>query len=506
MPLTHTPSHSLRPSTSDRRVFGWLRTLALGATTLGLVACGGMAPKAGAPSDAAGAYPQPAPPPAAELASEEAGGYDMEADGGAVAPAAPTDDATMADEAPRAEPSPAPAVKSAERASGGTTIARPSTPARRPPMRATGSVKAGEWDDNANWREFNAYLSSQSHLPITRVNVSQRRFIVVRDANGKPVPNCTVEVQDGRQKNVALTTSSNGRAILFPRAEGLGGDQMTATTNCSGGQASKKFDLGRQDGVVALDLSSARQLGPKVVDVAFILDTTGSMSEEIEAVKQTIRRATEMLNDLGAGVRIALVEYKDNSDAFVTKVYGFSTDLQGFAQQVDGLNASGGGDTPENANRGLKVALSQLQWSNRSLARMAFLIGDAPPHLDYQDETSYVASMRSANHRGIQLYTVAASGMDATGQAVWRQIAQYTGATNMFVKRGGAGPASTGGGDPTSSCGGTHTNYRSGNLHELVTSKIKLAVKSLDIDPMRIAGLGQDENAKPCKDRLVLAQ
>jgi len=502
MPATNTPT-PLRHSTLHRQMRGWLRTFAFGATTLGAVACGGSMAHEARPSTGVAGYPQSAP--AEAVASEEPGaGYDMEADGATIAPA-PTVSEDV--DSPMAQPSPAPpAAEPAERAARGATLARPSRPHRRPPVRATGSVKAGEWDDNANWREFNAYLGSQSHLPITRVNVSQRRFIVVRDANGKPVPNCTVEVQDGRQKKVAITTSSHGRALLFPRAEGLGGDQLTASTSCSGGQASKRFDLGRQDGVVDLELATTRQLGPKVVDVAFILDTTGSMSEEIEAVKQTIRRATETLNGLGAGVRIALVEYKDNSDAFVTKVYGFSTDLQGFAQRVDGLNASGGGDTPENANRGLKVALSQLQWSKRSVARMAFLIGDAPPHLDYQDETSYVTSMRSANHRAIQLYTIAASGMDATGQAVWRQIAQYTGATNMFVKRGGAGPASTGGGDPTSSCGGTHTNYRSGNLHELVTSKIKRSVEALDGDPMRIAGLRQDENAKPCKDRLVLAQ
>jgi len=87
-----------------------------------------------------------------------------------------------------------------------------------------------------------------------------------------------------------------------------------------------------------------------------------------------------------------------------------------------------------------------------------------------------------------------------------RQLAQYTGATNMFVLRGGAGPQSVGGGDPGSSCGGTHENYTSGNLDQLIMHKVKQELASLDADPMRIPGRGQDEKAKPCAQRIVLAE
>jgi hypothetical protein len=76
----------------------------------------------------------------------------------------------------------------------------------------------------------------------------------------------------------------------------------------------------------------------------------------------------------------------------------------------------------------------------------------------------------------------------------------------MFVLRGGAGPQSTGAGDAKSSCGGTHKNYSSGNLDELIVDKIQLTMALLEHDPLRIAGLGQDERAKPCSERLVLAR
>jgi hypothetical protein len=96
--------------------------------------------------------------------------------------------------------------------------------------------------------------------------------------------------------------------------------------------------------------------------------------------------------------------------------------------------------------------------------------------------------------------------MDTLGQVVWRQIAQYTGATNLFVLRGGAGPQSTGAGDPKSSCGGTQTAYTSGNLDTLIMAKINGTVRALERDPLRIPGLHTDENAKPCADRVLLSQ
>jgi hypothetical protein len=93
--------------------------------------------------------------------------------------------------------------------------------------------------------------------------------------------------------------------------------------------------------------------------------------------------------------------------------------------------------------------------------------------------------------------------MDDLGQVVWRQIAEYTGASNLFVLRGGAGPQSTGAGDPKSSCGGTHENYASGNLDALVLTKIRRELNALDRDPTKVAGLYTDEKAKPCNERLI---
>ncbi|MCA9629690.1 MAG: VWA domain-containing protein, partial [Myxococcales bacterium] len=468
-----------------------------GLLALALVACGGSkaleAPKAASPALES---PAPMAPPSDESAGAVA--YE-ERDEASEAPAPPAD-ATPSGAAY------APAKASAgDRAEKRSSVA--SSGRRRPggSLAQAGGVKAGEWDDNANYREFQRWISSQSGLGFDSVNVSKRRFIVVTDSQGKAVPGCRVSVTDGAQRSVQLTTQTSGRSLLFPAAEGLQGNSLVATTTCQGRRAAKRFDLAQEDGVVTLKLDTTRKLpATRTIDIAFVLDSTGSMSEEIASVKETIRAVAKQLDTGNVNVRIGMVDFKDRTDNYVTKVRRFTTDLGSFAQSVESVQASGGGDTPESVNEGLRVALSQLDWSDQSVGRFAFLIGDAPPHLDYQD-TSYSQSMKRANHSGIQVFTIAASGMDGLGQAVWRQIAQYTGGTNMFVLRGGAGPQSTGAGDAKSSCGGTHTNYASGNLDTLIVQKVQRELRALDSNPMRIAGLGQDERAKPCSERLVMA-
>lgn len=366
-------------------------------------------------------------------------------------------------------------------------------------------VKAGEWDDNANFRDFSKWLTSIRYGGARELNLSHRQFIVVRDKDGKGVPGCSVEIRDLQaQRSAGLVTMASGRALLFPHAEGLEGTSFEATARCREGDAKATFARKAEDGIVELKLQTERRAFPKrTIDLAFVLDTTGSMSEEIVAVKTTIQKVAKSLSDDQTEVRIGLVEYKDRTDAFVTKTYAFSTDLPGFAAKVSKISAGGGGDTPEDMNAGLRTALSDLKWNDNAVAKLAFVIADAPPHLDYPNDVDYAKSMRDAAHRGIKLYTVAASGMDQLGQVVFRQMAQYTGGTNMFVLRGGAGPQSVGGGDPGSSCGGTHQNYASGNLDELIVQKARRELKSLDQDPMRIAGLGEDESSKPCDRRIV---
>ena len=368
------------------------------------------------------------------------------------------------------------------------------------PIEQPSGVKAGEWDDNANYRDYTNWLG-QTHSSENKgkIDTSGREFLVVTDADGKPVPSCAITIAGKK-----LTTMASGRALLFPHAFGLHGDKLTATASCDGSTASATF-APELDGIVKLQLDTKRAIGAhRTLDLAFVIDTTGSMGEEIEAVKQTVHTVSDQLATSNTDVRIGLVEYKDRSDCMLTRTFPFSSDFKQFSKDVANISAGGGGDMPEDIHAGLEAALDKLSWRSEANVRMVVVIGDAPPHF-YSGEAFYDDISRRAASRGIKLYTVAASGMDDLGQVVFRQMAQFTGATNMFVLRGGAGPQSVGAGDPKSSCGGTHSEYSSGKLDQLIMGKVKTELASIDADPMRIPGRGKDENAKPCNERLVVA-
>lgn len=362
------------------------------------------------------------------------------------------------------------------------------------PQSQQGGVRAGEWDDNLRLTEFRKLLSS-SHQPYQPLDVSVRRVIVARDSAGKALPSCPVIASDARGTTVTLRTLSNGRALLFPRAEGLVGDEITTTMRCGGNAATQTFSLAQagRDALVTLDGREPRDAPARTIDVGFALDTTGSMSEEITAVQETLRTVAARVSN----VRVGLVEYKDRTDPYVTRVFQMSGDLPRFEAMVSGLFASGGGDLPEAVNVGLHEAITSLEWNADAPARLLFVIGDAPPH-EQDPGPRYADEARAAAHAGIQVFTVAASGMNAFGQIVFRQIAQYTGGTEMFVLRGGAGPQSVGGGDPMKSCGGTETHYTSGNLDALIVAKVDAARAAVDGNPLDVRGIGHDVAPTTC--------
>src|SRR5690606_116710 len=99
------------------------------------------------------------------------------------------------------------------------------------------------------------------------------------------------------------------------------------------------------------------------------------------------------------------------------------------------ITAGGGGDFPESLNQGLAQAVAGVAW-RRTAAKVVFLIADAPPHTDYQDDIPYGESLKDALARGVRIHAVAASGLDPFGSLVFRQTAQYTRGRFIFIEYG----------------------------------------------------------------------
>lgn len=173
--------------------------------------------------------------------------------------------------------------------------------------------------------------------------------------------------------------------------------------------------------------------------VAFVLDTTGSMGDLIDGAKRKIWliATTIVETNPDADVAMALVAYRDRSDEYVAKTEQLSEDIQGLYGHPVRLQADGGDDTPEFVNQALDEAVNGLQWSSGDgVKRIIFLVGDAPPHMDYPQERQYPEIVRQAVKRGITVNTVQAGGMFET-TPIWQEIAQYGRGRYMAIPQSG---------------------------------------------------------------------
>ena len=163
----------------------------------------------------------------------------------------------------------------------------------------------------------------------------------------------------------------------------------------------------------------------KKIQVVFVLDTTGSMSGLISTAKQKIWSiASSMASAQNAPeIEIGLVAYRDRGDAYVTRVTDLSADLDSVYATLMDFQADGGGDTPESVNAALSAAIDQISWDqNQNTYQVVFLVGDAPPHMDYPGEQQFPALARRAASRNIVLNAIRCGNNDNTAQH-WQQIA-----------------------------------------------------------------------------------
>ena len=177
-------------------------------------------------------------------------------------------------------------------------------------------------------------------------------------------------------------------------------------------------------GGFALPLSSAS--AKPIVEVAFVLDTTGSMSRLIEGAKRKIWSiATSILEcSPDAEIRMGIVAYRDIGDDYVTKVFPLTSDIQDLYGKLLELRAAGGGDWPESVNEALEIGVAKMHWTQGGeVTRIMFLVGDAPPHMDYKQDTKYPDVVKIALSRGITINAVQAGNARDT-KRVWREIAQ----------------------------------------------------------------------------------
>jgi len=184
-------------------------------------------------------------------------------------------------------------------------------------------------------------------------------------------------------------------------------------------------------------------VGAKKVEVVFVLDTTGSMGGLIHAAKEKIWSIASTLAQAQQApeISIGLVAYRDRGDAYVTQVVDLNRDLDSMYTKLMDFAADGGGDGPEAVNEALEAAIRRMSWSqDQSTYKVVFLVGDAPPHMDYQDDVKYPQIVATAAAKGIVVNTIQCGGLSDT-VAPWQHIAALGHGRYFTVEQAGSAVA-----------------------------------------------------------------
>jgi hypothetical protein len=306
-----------------------------------------------------------------------------------------------------------------------------------------GVLTAGSFDDNLYPQYFRSFLNkagqNQYAGSLAGKLLGQRVEVFVKNGAGSPVGNARVTVGAAGGGSVGLITRSDGRAVFVASLDQVNADgELTVTVTAPEGGAPVKQVVEKGANRCTVILPDAPAPLPRNLDLTIVLDTTGSMGDELQYLKSEVKSIASAVHDRFPNVhqRYALVCYRDEGmgDEYVTRKFDFTTDVEQFRKNLSAQSAAGGGDIPEAMQKGLEEA-TKLPWRDADTARVVFLIADAPPHA--RDALTTLDHVNTLRKKGVAVYPVFASCNDREAseatELVMRSFALITGGQYLFL-------------------------------------------------------------------------
>lgn len=316
----------------------------------------------------------------------------------------------------------------------GMEVVGPEEPIAQRPKIEPGVLTAGEWKDSKNldfWKELvkrQEIMSIMNKVDLHPVNAVP---VSVKDSAGNPCYNAKVELLD-ESDNVIYTAVSDvgGNAYLFYNLN-ANDNQLPEYIRC--GNQKVRFEKNK---VTEVTLNSESEKVTKL-DLMLMVDTTGSMSDELEYLKKELDNVIGQVanENQTLSIRVSVNFYRDEGDEYVIREFGFTDKTDVALKQLSEQYASGGGDEPEAVHTAFNSIVNGHDW-RADAVKLCFLVLDAPPH--YESEVQginatmqgYVESMSA---KGIRIIPVASSGVDKHTEILCRNWALMTGGTYTFL-------------------------------------------------------------------------
>lgn len=301
-----------------------------------------------------------------------------------------------------------------------------------------GQLTAGEVNDFSKWDYWkdiavpilDQYKNTWKFFPDKRVSVQ----LVNKDR--KPVIGEKIKLLDDQKNTIWEAVSDNlGNVELWisPMTDEKSDSGKYYLSDGSGQIISsnlRTFKNGQN--LIILDKHCLQK---SVLDLAFVVDATGSMGDEISYLQSELLDVLKKIEGQlkNTTVRYGSVFYRDHGDEYVTRKFDFSNKAEDLVGFIKRQKAGGGGDTPEAVVEALKVSVDELKWSDENSTKIMFLILDAPPHHSEQNIENLYNSIKAAAKKGITIIPLAASDTDKQTEYLMRTFALLTNGTYTFL-------------------------------------------------------------------------
>ncbi len=312
-----------------------------------------------------------------------------------------------------------------------------------------GRITASEWSDLDNWLFWSNLMTSKqsdqegnnftSFSDYWALYTNNRVAVNATTQNGQPLYDSEITLSSNGNVIWTTRTDKNGDANLW-----IGFAQMTDSYDENAlvltvrdEKADQAVDVTHWGEDVKVNHlvynNDAVNLGGNL-NVAFIVDATGSMSDEIDFLKADLESIISEVSASASGTNLstAAVFYRDEGDEYLTRVSNFdnpSSTISFIRKQ----KAGGGGDYPEAVHTALETGLQKLSWTENNSMRLAFLLLDAPPHKRDDVIASLQKTIPQYAAKGIRIIPIAASGVDKPTEFFLRFTAIATNGTYVFI-------------------------------------------------------------------------
>jgi len=295
-------------------------------------------------------------------------------------------------------------------------------------------LTAGEVNDFTKWRMWEDYNATDftTHSNKWNLYATQRYSVQLQNKDRKAVTGETVYLVNKDTKEIVWTAVSDntGKAELWNGF--LNNSKEKNLVIEIKGEKKQFMAVPFSQGINHIQLDRNCTVTNKV-EIAFVVDATGSMGDEIDYLKEELGDILRKfsMKESSLDLFTSAVFYRDKGDEYVTSVQPFSKDIQHTVDFIKKQSAGGGGDYPEALKEALEAATGKLAWSADARTKIIFLLMDAPPHDEAKNELAMLISTAAAN--GIRIVPVACSGTDKATEFIMRSMALATNGTYLFL-------------------------------------------------------------------------